>query len=346
MENLRDWMEKEYNEKLKAIEAGFSVREETGSIKEWGTAEKQEESPGGGKDNFLDLKKTMRAAEQQVNDLTLQLAKELDMAERNGMTHETALRIEALNRQIVEATRDCETISREIDNIKQNIKSNARDGLQKFGGQIKEGFRNITEALEDKVLSGVAATKAVVEKVREANQHVKEDSSINRDTLYTNVEEHVHSIGRKWMSLNYEKDRVIAGGLDKIADAVEKSMTRGANIKEAFRDLGRAFAGKDRQNSTASLTEDQQKTVGGIRGLADNMREKMRDLEKSFDRSRQLSLANLESARELREGNERIKESPSLEKRFEQAKNESISLREEPTVQSREKTEKEIEIDT
>lgn len=278
------------------------------------------------KENYLDIKKNVKALDEQMATLKKELDKELAVGRMNGMTPETVQHISKLQDNIEDLTKKSEkmleTISSEENQIKDSMKSKARDAREKVSGM----FSTVKEKLFDKIAAGVATTKAIKDKVQETNSNIKEKGSVNIDTMNVKLSESVHQIGRNYMAYNYEEDRKLSNTLDKMADTMEKAFERGSDIKEAFKDLGRAIIGKKRQNNVPEITPKEHKIVNFIRGMSDNVREEMKDLENKFELSREISMKNIESAMEnRRDANVPMKESKGLEKRFEQAKEQSIA---------------------
>lgn len=276
--------------------------------------------------NYLDLKKDVKLLDERMQELKKELEKELSIAAMNGMTPETGEKIVLIQREIESSQEKTQKNLEAIRDIEEKTRSNISTKSKEIGDKITGTIGKVKENLMDKLVAGVSATKAINSKIKEANGNVMERGAIAKDTLNTNLEESISQISRNWMSFNYQKNHLISQSLDKLANTMEKAFERGSNIKEAFRDLGRALSGKDRQHTQASLTEKQQGLVDKIRGMSEELREEMKSLEKSFNYSKEVSLMNLKGARELREESKQdIKENSGLEKRFAQAKEASIS---------------------
>lgn len=295
--------------------------------------------------NYLDLKRDIKILDQKMQELKKELNKELSFAALNGMTAETGDKIVSLQREIEISQEKTAKNLEAIQNIEEKTRSNITAKAKDVGDKITGSINRVKENLMDKLVAGVSATKAIGSKVREANENIMERGAVEKDTLNTNLEESINQIGRNWMSFNYEKDRTVSDTLDKIADTMEKFFERGANIKEAFKDLGRALVGRERQNEKGSLSDKQKGIVEVVRIMADGLRTEMKDLEKEFNLSKELSIANLKGARENREESKHnIKENSGLEKRFAQAKEASISAKTEKRESNREIGNKDISI--
>jgi hypothetical protein len=276
--------------------------------------------------NYLDLKSDLKKLDEQMKEMKEALEKELSIAAMNGMTPETGDRIVELQRQIEQSKDLSEQHLKEIAAIENQIKEQTAAKFKEAGEKISGTLNKVKDSLVDKIVSSVAATKAMGSKVQQANRDMMERGSINRDTFNTVISEDIHQVGRNWMSFNYEKDRVISSSLDKVADSLEKLFERGANIKEAFKDIGRAITGKERQNDKGVLTPKQQGLIGKIRGMSSEIQGEMQELEQNFERSRSVSIANIKGAMEYRdESKQEMKESSGLQKRFEAAKEASIA---------------------
>lgn len=277
------------------------------------------------KENYLDMKKNVKTLDEEMSTLKKELDKELAIGRMNGMTPETVQRVSELQDNIADLTKQSEkmltAISSRENEIKDSMKNKARDVKEKVSGMLS----SVKEKLFDKIAAGVATTKAIKDKVQETNQNIREKGSVSLDTMNVKLSESVHQIGRNYMAHIHEKDRKLSNTLDKMANTLEKAYERKANIKEAFKDLGRAIIGKERQNNAPEISPGQHGIVNFIRELRDESREEMKGLEGKFELSKEISLKNIESAMENRRStNVPMKESKGLEKRFEQAKAQSI----------------------
>lgn len=285
------------------------------------------EVPEMSKDNYLDLKKGVKSLDSEMEGLKKELEKELSIGRMNGMTPETVQRVFDLQRNIEELNKQSTKMLSKISEHENEIKDSIKNKVKGVGEKVSGMLSNVKEKLFDKIAAGVASTKAIKDKVQETNRAIIEKGTISIDTMNANLSESVHQIGRNYMAFNYEKDRSISNTLEKLADTLEKTFERGANIKEAFKDLGRAITGKERQNNKPELSTRQQSIVDAVRGMRENVHQEMRGLEKNFELSKEISLKNIESAIENRSGSRApMKESKGLEKRFEQAKSQSIDF--------------------
>ena len=125
---------------------------------------------------------------------------------------------------------------------------------------------------------------------------------------------------------NYGRDHMISNALERAADTVEKVFEHASNVKEAFKDLGRALTGKERQNTKGELSPRQQSIVNGLRGISNELKNEMQNIKKDFEVSKNISILNVKGAIENREESRHdMKPSNSLHKRFEAAKEASIA---------------------
>lgn len=285
------------------------------------------EIPEMSKENYLDMKKNVKTLDEEMSTLKKELDRELAIGRMNGMTPETVQRVSELQDNIADLTKQSEkmlaAISSRENEIKDSMKNKGKDVKEKVSGMLS----SVKEKLFDKIAAGVATTKAIKDKVQETNQNIQEKGSVSLDTMNVKLSESVHQIGRNYMAHIHEKDRKLSNTLDKMANTLEKAFERGSNIKEAFKDLGRAITGKERQNNAPEISPGQHGIVNFIRKLRDESREEMKGLEDKFERSKEISLKNIESAMENRRGTKiPMKESKGLEKRFQQAKEQSIEF--------------------
>jgi len=281
------------------------------------------------KPDYLDLKSSLKALSEEREVLKAALEKELSIAAANGMSSEVGNRIVALQKEIEENSRKAELNANNLDKIKDNVKGKMFERLQNVREKVSAALDKVKNGLLDKVTSGVAATGALAGRVRDANHRAFEVVNVSKDTAYTNLSEKVEQVARNWYSYNYTADRDIKNVVDKIKNTLEKSYEKKANIKEAFKDLGRSLIGKERQNNAGELSKIQSGILSTLTSLSNDIQKEMDAYEKKFNLSKELSLRNISSAMELRDG-ANMKESNSLNKRFEQAKEESISSRKSP----------------
>lgn len=284
--------------------------------------EKDTEQPS----NYLDLKKEVKELDEKMKEMRAALDKELSVAKMNGMSQDAADRIFELQGRIEQTRQLSEKHLSEISSIEHQIKEHMSAGFRESGEKIREAVGKAKEGLFDKTIGAVAATKALCGKVREANKTRMEKGQINRDTFSTILMENVNQVGRNWMAFNYGRDHMISNALDKAADTVEKAFEHVSNVKEAFKDLGRALTGKERQNSKGELSPGQLGIVNGLRGISSELKNEMQNIKKDFEVSKNISILNVKGAIENREESRHdMKPSNSLRKRFEAAKEASIA---------------------
>jgi len=286
--------------------------------------------------NYLDLKKAIKEVDATLEKLNKEFDKELDYAREFGMTPEVANHIAEMSKEIRIQTDKFLRLNKDVDKAKEEIKINIIDAANDATIKTKEGIKQIANGLLDKAVSGVATIGALTDKIAEANQKAASMVKAEVDTVYTNLEESINNVHRNYLSFNYNKDKALTGSLDKITVALESQFQKSASIKEAFKDLGRAFLGRERQGDKGEFTQSEKAVVETLKNISDSLKRNMAETEKQFNLSKQLSVQNIKSSKELREA-AGLKENNALEERFKAAKEQSLDSQKEKSEKTAEK---------
>lgn len=286
--------------------------------------------------NYLDLKQTAKEINEELEKLNKSLQKELTVAQNFGMTPEAANRIASIASDINKKTNESLDVSSKIKATEESIKANVKDNYLDAKIKVKDAIKQTIDGLVDKAIAGVATIGAFSDKVAEANRKAISVVRAEADTIYTRAEESINQVHRNYLSFNYNKDKAISNTLDKVTDTLEAAFQKSASIKEAIKDLGRAFMGKERQGDKGEYTPAEKAVVEKLRGISDGLKQEMSRLEKEFNLSKELSLQNIKSSQELRES-AGMEKSESLQERFDSAKAESISSKRDAAEKSMDK---------
>ena len=256
-----------------------------------------------------DVLSQLKDVQKEIECLYDKLKQETAIAKVNGYDSKAAEQINNIGERIKDATiRACE-LQTSLPTIKQEIGRHFKEASLK----VSHGLNKVKAALDKKIQAGKSTLDQMGKTVHEAN----EKFFSQRDTAYTNLTERIQQLNRNYMSLSFSIDRSISQNLDKVRDTLEKSYNRGAEIKGALKDLGRAIAGKDRTGEKAELNNAQKSILQSLQSKSQEYKDEMASLKDNYKASQQISLANIKGAQELRQSvgldfskslNERIKD--------------------------------------
>jgi hypothetical protein len=261
-----------------------------------------------------DILNQLKDVKKEIEGLYDKLKQETAIAKVNGYDGKAAEQINNIGDRIKDATiRACE-LQASLPTIKQEIGRHFKEASL----AVSHGLNKVKAALDKKIQAGKTTLDKMGKTVHEAN----EKFFSQRDTAYTNLTEKIQQLNRNYMSLSFSIDRSISQNLDKVKDTLEKSYNRGAEIKGALKDLGRAIAGKDRTGEKAELNNAQKAILQTLQSKSQEYKDEMASLKDNYKASQQISLANIKGAQELRKSvgldfskslNERIKDISSRE---------------------------------
>ena len=280
------------------------------------------------------MKQELSNIQAEIKALYADIQKETTIAQKRGMTQEDVDKINNKATQIKEMTLKAAEIIDEMPSMKKAILDT-----------IKDKSRLVQQQVQGRIDRAVAGYNAKIQAVKNALTGIKNEVHLaneraltGKDTLYTGVVERVEQIHRDWMSVNYSVDKSIVSALDKTRDMLEKNYSRVAEIKGAFKDLGRAFTGKERTGERTEYTPNQQAVLNFLNGRSNEIKQEMAELNKSYSISLAATQYNLKSVQERRES-VGLSKSMSLEERMKEARERSIEGKKQRDMQSPAKNE-------
>lgn len=276
--------------------------------------------------DYLDLKKEFKALEEKRQQYEKSYKREIAIARSCGMDAKTSERINHTQNSINECVKKQLALGNELADRELAVKNEIKTSLDNIRENVSQAFSNLKTNIVNKVVTELAAMKAINNKVKQANRDVMAKVSTAKDTYSTRLVEEVERANRKMLARNYALDQKSLKKLEKTLERLEKSYNRKANIKEAVKNLGRAFAGKEQVlPDKNNYTKGDSFIIDFIKEQINDLQKEMKTLEKQFEMSKAMSLQNLRSAQELRRDN-KMKDSKELDRRLDEAKKDSIKL--------------------
>lgn len=273
--------------------------------------------------NYLDAKKELKELKNEREKLVSELKEAIGIAEKSGMTAERSERIQVLTKDIAERSEKEQGIVEKMDSFERETMDKLTHGVSQKAEQVKEATKTIKEAAMDKIRAGVTTLKAMSERVKDANRAVIAKVETAKDSYGTRLSEDIERYNRNFMSYCYNKDARTLQKLEKKLEKIEEKAQRKADVKQAFKNLGRALTGKEIDREKAVASPDLRRGVELLKEQINELKKDMKELERQYNFSKQMSLQNLRSSKELREANN-MKESKDIERRIEAATKESI----------------------
>ncbi len=163
----------------------------------------------------------------------------------------------------------------DIETIETVLKEKTVEKIQNMKTHVFEELKKAKVDMNNKVVAGVAVTATITENVHEANRRALEVVDVSNNTAYTNFIESVEKVSYNWMSFNYNEDKVIVDEIDKVKDTLKQAYERKANIREALKDIGRAFKGQERLNNDGVLTNVQKELIAKLDSLSGKLKHEM-----------------------------------------------------------------------
>lgn len=243
-----------------------------------------------------DNKQQLRNIKQEINTLYKELVQELSIAQINGYSKESAERIDTIGKTIADKTEKAVQYEKATKADKTKVVDTIQDKLDSTRSAVSKGMDKVIAGYKAKQENGINALGKIKAAVKTAN----EKFSAQRDTAYTNLSEKVESIHRKYLQVDYSIDKMQHKALDKIDKTLTAAYTKQAEVKNAFKNLGRAILGK-KQDLNADMKPKQKARLASIKGHKTAIEKRMRTTEKDFNLSKEISKANIRGAQEHRE---------------------------------------------
>lgn len=240
-----------------------------------------------------DIKHQIKANEKEINSIYNALNREMAIAKINGLDPKNIEAINEKSEQIKKLTFKNLKLRAEMPTRRQTV----LNGFENAKAAINKTFDRVGVAIDKKIEAGKEALTRIKDTVKDAN----EKFAAQRDTAYTGLTEKVEQINRDYLSVCYSVDRSMAKNIDKLKEHLEKSYDRKAEIRGAFRDLGRAITGKERHADKPEFTKSQKNVLSMLEGMSKACKDEMKELKIEYDISRDLSKINLRGAQDYRE---------------------------------------------
>lgn len=262
----------------------------------------------------------LHKVDKDLKHLRKDLAKEMEIAVKQGMDPWESEKVMKISDEMVDLGVKRAGLLEEISDLKEKIQINKENNLQKRVAPIKKAFNKIKQGLETSVRSCYAGLGMLKEAAHEANEKFKTQGR----TAYTVLSEKASSIHRGWLSLDHSISNSLAKHFNELHANLEQSYTRKATIRESVQNVWNAIRGKDQIEVTGqSRTSWQKGVLSQIDSWAKQMESDAKESAQKFAHSRENSISNILSKQELRQ-EMGLKESSSLSKAMEKAKNDFV----------------------
>lgn len=273
--------------------------------------------------NYLDEKKAIAELEKEQIKINAELNKEKMFVKKFGANEHSLTRINELQEQYnVCITSQLEKV-KAINQHEQELKVEVKEKATNVKEKVNQMIDTLKKSTIDKVVVGLATLRATTDRIKEANKAVMTKTALAKDAYSTILIEDLEKYNRKMISLNYSIDKMAVNKLEKQYERLEQTYQKKANIKDAFKNFGKAFTGKEITVGEQKITEKEQERLNYLESQIKALKAEMKNYEKEFNKSKSLSIENLKSAKELREVNN-VKESKGLNERLNNIKDVKI----------------------
>ena len=259
----------------------------------------------------------------QINALRDQIYEETYEMDKNCKTEQSKenkrLIINTIANIITKKTLDYIDKKENVPTIKDIVAAKLRDVTDAFKVNVEKNRNNIIAACN----KGIKAGKNALTQIRDTVAKANDRFNAIGDAAYTNIVENVEKINRNYMTATYAIDKTINENMQKLHDTLEKHFEKQSEIKEAFKNLGRAFTGQVQQPIEPQYSKPQQNILAYFEEHIAERTMSMDELKKEYDMSKNAALYNIKSAQEHIRGTG-MKESDTLNNLKEEIKGKSI----------------------
>lgn len=263
----------------------------------------------------------------ELNTLYDQLKKELETAKENGFSKDDSEKIQLLAEEIAKSSAQAAILQSDIPTLKDRIFKTLSDKSSEVKNSVTSGINKIKAGIETKIQAGRNALTSIKEEVTAANDRFH----ARTDTMYTGLTEKVEQVSRDWKAVTYTVDKSICNAMEQVKNTLEKSYDKQAEIKGAFKDLGRAFIGKERTGERTDYTENQKACLNFLTRNTNKLQNEMAQIKSTYDISLAASIHNIKSAQEHR-GSTGLDFSKSLDENIKNAIARSQKMKDQKPV--------------
>lgn len=247
--------------------------------------------------NF-DAKKQYKSVISELNSLYAQLKEQLEVAQENGFQRSDSEKIQAIAEEIAQSSVKAASLQSQIPTLKERILKSVSDKSAEVKNSITSSINKIRAGIDAKIHAGRNAITSIKEEVSAANDRF----FARTDTMYTGLTEKVEQVSRDWKAITYTVDKSICNAMEQLKGTLEKSYDKQAEIKGAFKDLGRAITGKERTGEKTEYTEIQKACLNFLTQHKNEFQKEMETIKSEYDVSLAASIHNIKSAQEHRSG--------------------------------------------
>lgn len=244
----------------------------------------------------LDAKTQYKDTVGELSSLYSQLKEQLEIAKENGFSEKESVKIQDIAEKIAQKSVDAAALKSQIPTFKDRVMKTVSDKSAEVKNSVTASINKIKAGIDAKIQAGRNALGMIKNEVSAANDRFY----ARTDTLYTGLTEKVEQVSRDWKALTYTVDKNICNSMEQLKGTLEKSYDRQAEIKGAFKDLGRAIVGKERTGERTDYTEVQKACLTFLTSSSQKLQNEMHSIKMEYDVSLAASIHNVKSAQEHR----------------------------------------------
>lgn len=255
-----------------------------------------------------EIKNEIAEINHEIDQLQARADREFAIAIMNGMDKDKAKEWQKTTQKIAKRTHDATELKAQMPTIREQIVMDFKE----VAAKMQNVLNKMEQTINDKIKLGKDTITRTINMAQEANEKVINKVNAERDTIYADLQVNLNKNHMTYLSRSYALDRSLKGRMDKTIAFLEKSYTKKEEIKHAFKNLGRAFTGKQQeQMQTPQFTSKQQAVIAFFEKHSNNLQNEMNELRKEFNLTRDSLLVDIRSAQELRQ-NAELKRSETL----------------------------------
>lgn len=265
------------------------------------------------KDNYKEKKAEVAKAYGNLRN-------ELAIAKANGYKDamEFALKYEAVKKTVDDAIDAKSAITPLRETVVDAVKESAHSAVER----INRGFDKIRAALTINIESGIRAIKKAAEKVMEANGKF----ITHGKTAYAHLSEDLSKQLRDFNQIDLAMNTVIENTYKSIYQTAEKVFERTGNVKEAFKNVGRAIVGKEMKENPGIYSDREIAVLAKIREQIDKSVDYNNKMAEKIEKSADKSIEKMTKLQETRES-KGLGKSDRIDDKIKEAKERSAQAR-------------------
>lgn len=209
-----------------------------------------------------------------------------------------------------------------IPSLRKTIAEGIKEKSQVALEGINKGLDKIRAAYTITIESGIRAIKKAAEKVMEANGKF----ITHGKTAYAHLSEDLSKQLRDFNQIDLAMNTVIENTYKSIYQTAEKVFERTGNVKEAFKNVGRAIVGKEMKENPGIYSDREIAVLAKIREQIDKSVDYNNKMAEKIEKSADKSIEKMTKLQETRES-KGLGKSDRIDDKIKEAKERSAQAR-------------------